>query len=75
MEAIERDRSLFPYHIAIVIHQERERELGQRLRFRFGFDVSGGKSSLPLRKRVGYRLIHIGSALVADGPLQLAPRR
>ena len=66
---------MFPYHIATVIHQERERELGQRLRFRFGFEEARGAPSLPLRKRVGYRLIHLGSALVADGPLQLAPRR
>jgi hypothetical protein len=64
---------LITHHIANDIHNERQREVERRLRHRLT-----GRAPTPrhsLRRRVGHGLIHIGSMLAADGPLQLAARR
>jgi hypothetical protein len=71
----ERDATLLSYHIARLIHQEREREIRQRLRFRAGWEEPCRKPSLPLRRRLGYGLIRLGRALAYDGPLQLSARQ
>lgn len=55
------------------MHEERQREIEQRVRFQR--EVRRAPSRLSVRKRLGYGLIRIGSSLASDGPFQLAARR
>jgi hypothetical protein len=64
---------LFDYHIAKIVHDERQREIERRLRFQR--EAPGAPPRLSVRKRLGRGLIRIGSSLASDGPLQLAARR
>jgi hypothetical protein len=69
----ERDTSLHAHQIALEIHQERQREIERRIRFR-----SVDRRQIrhrSLRHRIGLGLIQFGLMLVADGPRQVAVRR
>ena len=72
---IERDATLFPYHLARIIHADRERELREHLRFRAGFDEPRPESPLRIRRRLGRGLVRLGWAIGYDGPLQPSARR
>ena len=69
----ERDTSLHSHQLAWEIHQERQREIERRIRFRSQDQSRIRRRSL--RNRLGHGLIRIGSMLASDGPLQLAARR
>jgi hypothetical protein len=64
---------VFNYHIAKLVHDERQREIERRLRFRR--EAPEAPPRLSVRKRLGRGLIRIGSLLASEGPLQLAARR
>jgi hypothetical protein len=69
----ERDTSLFTHQLALEIHKERQREVESRLFLRaLGRDRL---RRISLRQRLGRGLIHFGSMLAPDAPLQLAARR
>lgn len=64
---------MFSHQIAFFIHNERQREIERRLAMR---SVPGSQIvSRSFRRRVGQALIRAGSALAADAPMTLAPRR
>ncbi len=70
----ERETPVFiHYDVARAIHNERQREIEQRLQLRIGNPAPPPRSSI--RRRVGHGLIQIGSRLAADSTLQLAARR
>jgi hypothetical protein len=69
----ERDTTLLSHQIARTVHDERQREIERRLRFQP--EACEAPPRLSVRKRLGLRLIRIGSTLASDGPLQLAARR
>jgi hypothetical protein len=67
---IERDATLYPYHAAIAIHRQREREIEERLRRRGDIQMLRRESSLRARRWLGHRLIRLGWALACDGQFQ-----
>lgn len=69
----ERDTTLFSHEIARAVHQERQREIERRLRFRHEMQQAPPRPSV--RRRLGLGLIRIGSSLASESPLQLAARR
>jgi hypothetical protein len=64
---------LLSHQIAKVIHDEQQREIERRLRFRR--EAPETPPRLSVRKRLGRGLIRIGSTLASDAPLRLAARR
>jgi hypothetical protein len=72
-ERDERDTKLFSHQIAKVIHDERQREIEQRLRFLR--ERAEAPPRLSIRRRLGLALIRIGSSLASDHSLQVAARR
>jgi hypothetical protein len=61
------------YHdIARLLHEERQREIENRIRFRAAAKESPCRESI--RQRIGRRFIAIGTVLACDGPLQPAAR-
>jgi hypothetical protein len=60
-------------HIAKVIHDEQQREIERRLRFKR--EAPEAPPRISVRKRLGRGLIRIGSSLASDAPLRLAARR
>lgn len=63
---------MFIHRIAIEIHDEKQREIERNIRFRGAREEP---DRISIRRRVGHGLIQVGSAIAADGPLQLAARR
>ncbi|HEX7496279.1 MAG TPA: hypothetical protein VF349_06570 [Candidatus Limnocylindrales bacterium] len=63
---------MFSYHIAKVIHDDKQREIERRLRFH---REAPEAPRISVRKRLGRGLIRIGSSLASDAPLRLAARR
>jgi hypothetical protein len=69
----ERETPLFTHQIARDIHNERQREIERTLQLRLNGRTPAPPNSM--RKRVGHGLIHLGSRIAADSPLQFAARR
>jgi hypothetical protein len=61
------------HQIAKVIHDEQQREIERRLRFKR--EAPEAPPRISVRKRIGRGLIRIGSSLASDAPLRLAARR
>ncbi len=80
---------MFSYQIAQVIHQDRQHEIEQRMRFHAAVNArsqSRRNGSSAIRQSIGHRVIEIGRAIAADskarrigdpcGPIgELAARR
>ena len=69
---LRKDTHMFSHQIAQVIHQDREREIEQRMRFRAAVNARSRSrrngSSDSIRQSIGHRVIGIGRAIAADGP-------
>jgi hypothetical protein len=72
-QLFERETKLFSHQMASDVHQERQRDIERHLYLRIQASESPPRQSV--RKRVGRGLIQLGSAIAADGPLQLSARR
>jgi len=67
-QLLRKDNPMFSYHIAQVIHQERQSEIEQRLRHRAAIrDEATRFHSRSIRQRIGRRVMQLGYAIAADG--------